>query len=39
MNKLDYVVKNNINNRYQRNNAIEYETKFDSKFILSSGTK
>ena len=29
----------NIKNKYQCNNAIEYEPKFDSKFILSSGTK
>ena len=33
------MVTNNINNKYQRNDAIEYEPKFDSKFSLSSGTK
>ena len=39
MNKLDHVVKSNINNKDQCNVAIEYEPDFDSKFSLSSGTK
>ena len=39
MNKLDNVVKNNINNKGQFNYAIEYEPKFDIKFSWSSGTK
>ena len=37
MNKLYHVVSNNINNKNQCDDAIEYETKFDSKFSLSSG--
>ena len=37
--KFYHMVTNNINNKYQRNDAIEYEPKFDSKFSLSSGTK
>ena len=32
MNKLDHVVTNNIKNKDQCNEAIEYEPKFDSKF-------
>ena len=30
MNKLDHVVMNHINNKYQLNDAIEYEPKFDN---------
>ena len=37
INKLYHVVSNNINNKNQCDDAIEYETKFDSKFSLSSG--
>ena len=32
-------MKNNIKNKYQQNDVIEYEPKFDSKFILSGKTK
>ena len=32
-------MKNNINNKYQRNYDIEYEPNFNSKFSLSSGTR
>ena len=39
LNKLDPIVTNKIENKYQHNDAIEYEPKFDIKFILSSGTK
>ena len=39
MNKLDHVVTNNIKNKYQCNDAIEYEPKYDNKSSLSSGTK
>ena len=39
MNKLDNLVKNNINNKGRFNYAIEYEPKFDIKFSWSSGTK
>ena len=36
-NKLYHVVNNNINKKIQCNDAIDYEPKFDNKFILSSG--
>ena len=36
---MDKVVTNDINNKDQCNNAIEYEPKFDSKFSLSSRNK
>ena len=39
MTKLYHVVTNNINNKDQCNDAIEYEPKFDNKFSLSSGNK
>ena len=39
MYKLDHVVTNNINIKYQCNDAIGYDLKFDNKFSLSSGTK
>ena len=39
MTKLYHEVINNINNKDQCNDAIEYEPKFDNKFSLSSGTK
>ena len=39
MNKLDHIVKNSINNKDQRNYAIEYESKFDSKFTLFRWTE
>ena len=32
-------MKNNINNKYQCNDVIEYEPKFDGKSSLSSGSK
>ena len=32
MNKLDHVVKNNIKNKDQCNDSIEYEPQFDDKF-------
>ena len=32
-------MKNNINNKDQRNDAIEHEPNFDKKFNLSNGTK
>ena len=38
-NKLDHVVTNNIKNKYQHNNAIEYESKFYGRFSLSIRTK
>ena len=37
--KLDNVVKNKTKNKYQCNETIEYDPKFDGKFNLSSGTK
>ena len=37
--KLDREVTNNIKNKDQCNDSIEYEPKFDNKFSLSSGTK
>ena len=39
MNKLYHVVKNNISNKDQCNDAIEYEPKFDNKFSLYITTK
>ena len=39
MRKLHHIVSNNIKNVNQCNDAIEYDTKFDNKFSLSSGTK
>ena len=39
MNHLDQLMPNNIENKDQRNDAIENEPKFDSKFSLSSRTK
>ena len=39
MKKLDYIVTNNIKNKYQCNDAIEYETKFYNRFSLSNGYK
>ena len=39
MNKLYHAMTNNIKNKDQHNDAIEYDPKFDSKFSLSSGTK
>ena len=38
INGLYYVVTNNIKNKYQCNNAIDYETKFGNKLSLSSGS-
>ena len=38
MNKLDHAVTNNINNKYKCNDAIEYDSKYDNIFSLSSGT-
>ena len=39
MKKLDHIVTNKIQNKDQRNDAIEYDPKFERQFILSSGTK
>ena len=39
MNKLDHAVINNINNKDQCNDAIEYDPKFYNKVSLYSGTK
>ena len=39
MKTLDRTVTNNIKNKDHHNDAIEYEPKFDSQFILSKGTK
>ena len=39
MKKNYRLVTNSIKNKYQCTNSIEYEPKFDDKFILSSGTK
>ena len=39
MNKLDHLVNNNIKNKYQCNDTIEYDPKFDIMFSLSIGTK
>ena len=36
-NKLDYVVTNNITNKDQCNDGIEYDPKFDGKLSLSRG--
>ena len=35
---LYYVMNNNLKNKYQCNDAIEYDPKFDDKFSLSSVT-
>ena len=37
MNILDFIVKNNLRNKNQCNDAISYEPEFDGKFSLSSG--
>ena len=39
MNTLDHVVTNNISNKNQYNEDIEYDPKFDNKFSLSSRIK
>ena len=39
MNKLDHTVTSKIKDKYQCNDAIEYEPRFDNKISLSSGTK
>ena len=39
MNKLYHVVTNKIKNKYQCNDTIEHEPKFDNIFILSIRTK
>ena len=39
MNKLYNVATNDINNKYQCNDDIEYEPKFYNTLSLSSGTK
>ena len=36
MNRLFHVVTNNVKNKNQCNDAIEYDPSFDSKFSLSS---
>ena len=38
MKKLDHVVINNIKNKNQCDDAIEYDPTFDHKLVLSSGT-
>ena len=38
MNILYQVLTDNINNKDQCNNVIEYKTKFDDTFSLSTGT-
>ena len=39
MNKLYHIVNNEIKDKNQCNDTIEYEPKFDNEFNLSSGTK